>query len=743
MKTPRRFLMLCLLAGPLAAEIPKSIPHQGRIAVGGVNFDGSGQFKFLLFTDPDANHGSGNESPLWSNSATSPANLGEPGSAVAAPVAKGLYGTWLGDTSIANMAALPPSLEPPAGSQLYLRIWFSNGVAGFQALAPDQCIAAVPFALHAAGVTAGGVTAGSLADGAVTSAKLATGSVTQGKIATGAVDAAMLADGAVTEAKLAPGAVVGVGIPGEVGSIFSEPVIVARDFDQTGMSSPVDVAIQGNFAYVVDDLLSVIRIFDVSDPNAIIARDFNAIGPSPKSVKVLGNFAYVVSASTSNLQIFDVSNPNNIVARDSDSTGLISPVSVAVQGNFAYVVDVDANRLQIFDISNPDNIVARDFDSTGMSFPRSVAVQGNFAYVVDSDTDRLQIFDISNPNNIVARDFDSTGMNSPRSVAVQGNFAYVVDVGTFRLQIFDVSNPDNIVARDSNEVGLNSPVSVKVIEKFAYVVDATSDRLLIFDVSNPDNIVAGDFDSTGLNTPLSLAVQGNFAYVVDTGTDRLQMFQISTPTVAGAFNVTGPTVMRDLSITGNLISGSLTASNIVVTSLTADSVSANSFAFLAPKAFTLNIPGCAMLPQTSTETYLRSPLGFIQSLSSGTDTQFTGTAEVQLPQGATVTGMDLLYLDNSLTNSFTNISSQLRRLNTVTTGVSPENIITLNVPSPASPNNPGIVIATNTSPNAGIAVVNNANFQYFVTVDFTATAPDGVLRFYGFRIQYTLQTLAP
>lgn len=38
---------------PLGAEIPNRLPHQGRIIAGSNNFNGAGQFKFLLFTDSE------------------------------------------------------------------------------------------------------------------------------------------------------------------------------------------------------------------------------------------------------------------------------------------------------------------------------------------------------------------------------------------------------------------------------------------------------------------------------------------------------------------------------------------------------------------------------------------------------------------------------------------------------------------------------------------------------------------
>lgn len=129
------------------AAVPPVLHHQGRVTVDNVNFDGIGYFKFLLFTDSDADHSNGNETALWKNDDAAPTDLNEPLAAFSLAVTKGLYSLRLGE---APQAALPASLVPPTGEQLYLRTWFDNGVNGSQQLSPDQQLASVPFALHSA-----------------------------------------------------------------------------------------------------------------------------------------------------------------------------------------------------------------------------------------------------------------------------------------------------------------------------------------------------------------------------------------------------------------------------------------------------------------------------------------------------------------------------------------------------------------------------------------------------------------
>jgi hypothetical protein len=139
------------------------VPYQGRIAANGVNFTGSGQFKFAVYQQTPGNPGSA--SLLWTNAAgTATGAPAEPAAAVALPVANGLFSMGLGDTTVSGMAALPASLAPAVGQRAYIRVWFSTtGAAGsFQLLSPDTELRSVPFAREAArALTVAGIAANS------------------------------------------------------------------------------------------------------------------------------------------------------------------------------------------------------------------------------------------------------------------------------------------------------------------------------------------------------------------------------------------------------------------------------------------------------------------------------------------------------------------------------------------------------------------------------------------------------
>jgi|DewCreStandDraft_4_1066084.scaffolds.fasta_scaffold00060_173 hypothetical protein len=137
----------------LWAQTSPLLPHQGRIAVGGAYFNGQGQFKFALVS------GTGRE-VFWRNAPDHNGD-GEPDAAVSIPVQRGLYVVQLGDSTLPGMAPLDG--VPFGSADLYLRIWFDDGVHGFERLEPDLRIPAAPFASMA----------GNVPDGSISPAKLA------------------------------------------------------------------------------------------------------------------------------------------------------------------------------------------------------------------------------------------------------------------------------------------------------------------------------------------------------------------------------------------------------------------------------------------------------------------------------------------------------------------------------------------------------------------------------------------
>ena len=137
------------IAGPLAGPLgitqstggaPSVISYQGRVSISGTPFSGVGYFKFAVVDSAGA-------TSFWSNNDTSSAGS-EPSSAVALPVASGLFTVLLGDTALANMTQ-PLAAAAFRSPDRALRTWFSSDNITFTQLSPDTRLASVPYALQA------------------------------------------------------------------------------------------------------------------------------------------------------------------------------------------------------------------------------------------------------------------------------------------------------------------------------------------------------------------------------------------------------------------------------------------------------------------------------------------------------------------------------------------------------------------------------------------------------------------
>ena len=71
----------------------------------------------------------------------------EPQASVAVSVNGGLYSILLGNTAQQGMGAIDPAVFVQY-TDAKLRVWFSDGVNGFQQLSPDRPFASVPYAFN-------------------------------------------------------------------------------------------------------------------------------------------------------------------------------------------------------------------------------------------------------------------------------------------------------------------------------------------------------------------------------------------------------------------------------------------------------------------------------------------------------------------------------------------------------------------------------------------------------------------
>jgi len=185
----------------MAASIPLMIPYQGTIMVyqsaedvEGTKPNGDGQFKFAILNgheDCKKSPPAGGCTTYWSNDGTSTIG-GEPTNYISIPTSNGNFALKLGDTSISKMQAIPGNVFD--NSTTYLRVWFNDGVKGFQMLSPDRQLVSVPFSYRADRAYMADAVTG---EGVVGSSQISDSAITQGKIAAGAVGTAQISDSSI------------------------------------------------------------------------------------------------------------------------------------------------------------------------------------------------------------------------------------------------------------------------------------------------------------------------------------------------------------------------------------------------------------------------------------------------------------------------------------------------------------------------------------------------------------------
>jgi hypothetical protein len=188
------------------------------------------------------------------------------------------------------MTTLPATVFENA--DVRLRVWFNDGVLGFQQITPDQRLASAPFALNAAlaeSVPDGSVTSAKIADGAITSVKLAVNAVQGSNIASGAVGSSQIAAGAVTNAQIAPAAITGASFATQArsGTLLDNLL----DF-----ATPGSVSSSVSFAPALNAVPTMSQTPGGWTFSAVSANGFIATAPfAPQTIDSTGNVGALTS----------------------------------------------------------------------------------------------------------------------------------------------------------------------------------------------------------------------------------------------------------------------------------------------------------------------------------------------------------------------------------------------------------------------------------------------------------------
>ena len=158
--------------------------------------------------------------------------------------------------------------------------------------------------------------------------------------------------------------------------------IIFLDGYGSPLHNTVSIKIHGNLAYAVSNSrLSILNVENPADIQLLSTTTTNmSIGSSDVIVK--DNYAYVPVVVNNRVCIFDVSNPNSIVAQGFITEGLHAPQFLGVIDQKMIVQCSGNNRIRVYDLSIPRQPqlihTLNGFAKQGMRFN----TQGNFVYSV-------------------------------------------------------------------------------------------------------------------------------------------------------------------------------------------------------------------------------------------------------------------------------------------------------------------------------------------------------------------------
>ena len=217
-------------------------------------------------------------------------------------------------------------------------------------------------------------------------------------------------------------------------------------------NNAIEMIASGQYLYILENNGGQIRVVNISIANTPTSVATFGIS-SAKDIAISGNYAYVVCNTTSsNLWVFDISTPSSIDTIGSFDLGEAF-TSIDISGDYAYITDNTNEKLRIIDISTPASPTqvaeVDDMYSSGAGKNNSVWVFDNYAYVfhtpsssLNSDIE-LSVIDISTPTSpslISTTTVSSNTIYRISSLFKYGDYLYFDSDGESVVEYINVSN---------------------------------------------------------------------------------------------------------------------------------------------------------------------------------------------------------------------------------------------------------------------------------------------------------------
>jgi hypothetical protein len=218
-------------------------------------------------------------------------------------------------------------------------------------------------------------------------------------------------------------------------------------------SLATDFCVTGTYAYIAYTT-GIVKIADVSDPDAPVFVNNTIAASSPQSLAVSGNTLFIAEGGSKHLRTINITNPAIPEALGTVNTEG-NALSVCVSGSRAYVSE-GTTGLEIFNVADPANPVL--LTKLPLTDARSAVTysSSDITYLLVADgSSGLKIQNVSDlssiPDPVTFNNMGTTA--SPASftaitVATSGNSAFI-GMGTDGVLALDMSSPQSpsIIAR--------------------------------------------------------------------------------------------------------------------------------------------------------------------------------------------------------------------------------------------------------------------------------------------------------
>jgi hypothetical protein len=344
--------------------------------------------------------------------------------------------------------------------------------------------------------------------------------------------------------------------------------------NSTPIDTPVDVAVQGRFAFVISNGTSdFLTTVDISDPRSPSSVGSVALPSNPARVELRGKYAYVAHLTSALVSIVDISTPALPVVVTSTQIptvdGSVLPRDVYSLGRYLYVLDSGGTfpKLRVLDVTDP----VRPMHIRSMSFtsstanPVALAGQGRYLYVANAGFAGMSVVDIQNPENPVEATTTNNGANMTTGaldVVVQGRFAYV-NRSPF-LDVYDIASATGtFLATTTNQFAIEDGRMV-VNGRYLYI-GSEATNLNVLDITSSTNITLATRIQRN-TADNGMFISGRYLYTTDESNGRLAVISLPGAEVAGLLSasaelgslsvLTNASVQGQFTVSGDLSVGS-------------------------------------------------------------------------------------------------------------------------------------------------------------------------------------------